>query len=399
MNSFLGYERQRGPAGIRNYVVVIATELSGNPWAVRIASHVVGPCCAVTHKHGLADLGSDRRTFIRVITGILCHPNVAGGIILATGNEEFAPTSAVEKAQASGRKVHLLSLKDFQGAEMMMARGVQLAQGISQESQCAPRVVVALEQLRIGLNCAGTDRFSLRTSHAVCGAAVDRLIKSGGTAILTEIPEMIGLGNKWLDRATDPDVRKRLRTIIGQHRKRLSAGGGGLSKNEMCPFNLDGGLKDLAQKSAVSIRKAGRSRINEVVQYGEAPSGTGLVVMDGPAMTDLVITGLLSAGAHLMLNCCGAGIANRLPFVVGADAPPPIMPVIKLTGSSGYFGCGENRIDFNADTTFGEGCAAEKLAATLLELVIRVASGAQTCTEEHDAKSYLLNLPLRFGQA
>ena len=123
-------------------------------------------------------------------------------------------------------------------------------------------------------------------------------------------------------------VRNRLQAIIGQHRKKLSACGRNMTDNEMCAFNLEGGLKDLGHKSAVSIRKAGDSRIQQVVQYGQQPTRTGLVVMDGPAVSDLVITGLVSAGAQLMLNCCGAGIANRVPFVVGADAPPPIMPVI-----------------------------------------------------------------------
>ena len=60
-------------------------------------------------------------------------------------------------------------------------------------------------------------------------------------------------------------------------------------------------------------------------------------MMDGPAMTHFVLTGFLAAGVHLVLNTCGAGAANAMPFVVGADAPPPILPVLKITASSDHF--------------------------------------------------------------
>ena len=87
----------------------------------------------------------------------------------------------------------VLSLKDFRSTEKMVARGVQLARQLAKHAQAASRVEVEAKQLRIGLNCAGTDRFSSRTSHAVCGAAMDRLIAHGGTAIMSEIPEMIDI--------------------------------------------------------------------------------------------------------------------------------------------------------------------------------------------------------------
>ena len=242
MKSFLGFPRKQGPAGIRNYIVVIAAELSCNPWATRIASAVRGPCCAITHKHGLGDPGSDKEVFLRIITGILCHPNVAGGLLVASGNEDYDPSPVVARALTSGRRTYVLSLKDFPRTESMLTEGVRLARELAAEAGKARRIEVGLEQLRIGLNCAGTDRFSGTTSHAVCGAAVDRLIEGGGTALLTEIPEMIGIGKRWLDRAAAGDVRKRLQSLIIRHSRRLSACGGAIGDNEMCAFNVAGGM-------------------------------------------------------------------------------------------------------------------------------------------------------------
>ncbi|MCK9571349.1 UxaA family hydrolase [Candidatus Pacearchaeota archaeon] len=400
MKSFLGFPRKQGPAGIRNYIVVIAAELSCNPWVTRIASVVRGPCCAITHKHGIGDRGSDQETFLRIITGILCHPNVAGGLLVASGNEDYDPAPVVARALTSGRRARVLSLKDFSRTESMLAKGARLARELAREAGKAKRVEFGLEQLRVGLNCAGTDRFSGTTSHAVCGAAVDRLIEGGGTALLTEIPEMIGLGKRWFDRAADRDVRKRLQSLIIRHKKRLSVCGGDISDNEVCAFNVAGGMSCLAEKSAVSILKAGTSRITQVVRYGETPAGTGLVVMDGPALTDFAIVGLMGSGAHLMLNCCGAGSANRMPFVVGADMPSPILPVIKLTGSAPHFRRQENRIDFSADFSAGGGRSTNNRADRLFNLIMRVASGARTRTEEaEEGKRFFVNFPMRFYQA
>lgn len=400
MKSFLGFPRKQGPAGIRNCIVVIAAELSCNPWATRIAAAARGSCCAITHKHGIGDLGSDKEVFLRIITGILCHPNVAGGLLVASGNEGYDPAPAVARALTSGRRVGVLSLQDFPRTESMLAKGVRFAQALAREAGKARRVAVGLEQLRIGLNCAGTDRFSGTTSHAVCGAAVDRLIEGGGTALLTEIPEMIGIGKRWLDRAATGAVGKRLQSIICRHKRRLSAGGGDISANEICAFNVEGGLAGLDAKSAISILKAGTSRITQVVKYGETPGRSGLVVMDGPALSDFVIAGLLGAGAHLMLNCCGAGSANRVPFIVGADMPASILPVIKLTASAPHFRRKENRIDFNADVSAGGKHSTARRADRLFDMIIRVASGVRTRTEAAEAgKRFFVNFPLRFHQA
>ena len=119
--------------------------------------------------------------------------------------------------------------------------------------------------------------------------------------------------------------------------------------------------------------------------------------MDGPAMTDFVLTGFLGAGVHLMLNTCGAGPANTMPFVVGADAPPPILPVLKITGSTEHFRQRTNRIDFDAGRVIAGKEQADRAAERLLRRIIAVASGAATRTEQGD--DYLLSIPVLHYQA
>ena len=131
--------------------------------------------------------------------------------------------------------------------------------------------------------------------------------------------------------------------------------------------------------------------------YGQPPDKSGLVVMDSPAMTDFVIAGLLGAGAHLMVNCCGAGPANRMPFVVGASGPVPIMPVIKITGSTRAFRQRANLIDFDAGGAVRRNGDVGALAARFVKLIVRACGGRATRTQT--PRDFFLNVPIDRPQA
>jgi altronate dehydratase large subunit len=153
----------------------------------------------------------------------------------------------------------------------------------------------------------------------------------------------------------------------------------------------------LTEKAKVSVVKGGAGPIREVVGYGQPPTKSGLVVMDGPAMTDFVMTGLMGAGAHMMVNCCGAGIANRMPTVLGADSTSPILPVVKVTGSTRYFKQKENRIDFSAGTIHAHPERLQGHGQKLFDLILNVASGKAARTEA--LQDFFVNFPMRFYQA
>ena len=124
---------------------------------------------------------------------------------------------------------------------------------------------------------------------------------------------------------------------------------------------------------------------------------SGLIVMDSPAMTDFVMTGLMGAGAHLMINCCGAGPANSMPFTVGASGPSAILPTIKVTGGSDYYKQPGNGIDIDAGVLLEKPECANEIAKTLEKYIIAVASGKSVCTETD--KGFFINFPMEQYQA
>lgn len=396
MTTFLGFPRKYGPAGIRNHVLVISGELSCNPWALEIASPVKN-CYAMTHKNGMGNFGPDRDVFLRITSGIMSHPNVGGLILVSSGNEDYDPSKLINKATVDGRKAYLVSLQKQKNVKTIIKKGIKLAQKLVDEINQIKRIEVGLNQLRVGLNCAGTDTFSKNTSHAVSAAAMDQLVEYGGTVVLSEIPEMIGLDETFFSRSATKDIKKKLKAITAQHKRRLLSGEEDINKNELCPFNFQGGLSSLKEKSRISVIKGGKGTINAVLAYGQLPSKPGLVIMDGPAMTDFVMTGLMGAGVHLMISCSGVGVANKMPIMVGADSTSPILPVIKVTGSTHYFNQKENKIDFNAGTLLIHPDGLPQRGMKLLKLIIDVASGKMTCTEK--GQNFFVNFPMQFHQA
>jgi altronate dehydratase large subunit len=177
----------------------------------------------------------------------------------------------------------------------------------------------------------------------------------------------------------------------------LRSGHEDVDNGDLCRFNIAGGLSSLSEKAKVSVVKAGASPIREVVAYGQTPAKSGLVVMDGPAMTDFVMTGLMGAGAHLMVNCCGAGIASKMPVVIGADRTSPILPVLKVTGNTRYFRQKENRIDFDAGVLQAHPERLPGRGKQLFELILAVASGKPARTEA--LQDFFVNFPMRYFQA
>ena len=396
MTTFLGFPRKHGPAGIRNHVIVISGELSCNSWAINVAA-CVKDCWAVTHKNGMGNSGADRSMFLRILSNMVVHPNVAGVVLIVSGNEDYDPLDLVNRAMSEGRKSHLVSARQAAHSGAVIEKGIALARQLVKQAQSERRVAVDIDQLRIGLNCAGTDKISETTSHRASAAAMNQLVEAGSTVVLTEIPEMIGLDEDFFNRSATKAIEKKLRSIIRQHKRRLLAAGEDINQTELCPFNVEGGLSSLAEKSRICVIKAGTNVINEVLAYGEIPTSRGLVVMDGPAMTDFVMTGLMGAGVHVMSNCCGAGPANLMPFVVGADTASPILPVIKVTGGQKHFRRKENRIDFNASMLLEQPEKTNKTGARLFKLILDTASGKTTRTER--GQDFSLSFPMRFCQA
>jgi altronate dehydratase large subunit len=393
---FNGYRRKGRPPGIRNLVLVISGDLSCNAWSREIAAPFTG-CHAILHKHGVGNFAPDRLLFKRLLAGLTIHPNVAGFIFVSSGNEDHAPREILADARRLGVPFRVVALGAVRSADVLVQAGRRAAQRLLAQARAARRTPCDIAQLRLGLNCAGTDLAGAQSGHLVCGLAVDALTAAGATVLLSETPDLLGVESELRARCVRVADRAKLAALFASHRKRLCATAEDPAALEMVRFNRRGGLKTLRAKGRISLLKAGSAAVREVIAYGTRPARAGLVFMDGPALSDFVLAGMLGAGAQLTLNVCGAGPANALPFVVGADFAPPVMPVLKITAGAKYFRHASNRIDFNAAPVAAGADHAPKCARNLLARIVAVASGAATRSE--DTKDYLLPIPVEYQQA
>ncbi len=394
--TFKGYKRPSGPPGIRNIVLVISGDLCCNPWSEEIAAPFES-CFALIHKHGVGNYAPDRALFKRLIGGITLNPNVAGFVFVSSGNEDHPPAEMLAPAREAGKRFAVVSIKDMNSGAELVRKGKNHAYRIARAALDTTRVEVPLDRLRVGLNCAGTDTESAVTSNLVTGLVTDRIVGEGGTVMFTETPDYIGLGEKLFRRCERLGDGERLKGMYEERARLLAATGEKIDDIEMVSFNTDGGLKTLEQKAAVAIVKAGTAKIAEVVDYGVPPTRHGLVFMDGPAITDYVMTGFMAAGAHLMISTVGAGAGNAMPFLVGSDFPSPILPVIKVTGSSPAFRKRCNKIDFNAAVIAQKQKTPGDAADGLMKKITAVLDGKATRTEAW--RDYFLNIPVRYPQA
>jgi altronate dehydratase large subunit len=227
-----------------------------------------------------------------------------------------------------------------------------------------------MDRITIGLECGGSDAFSGVTANPAVGLVSDWLADVGGTVILTENTEMIGTSHILSLRAKTPEVGQRIVQIVDQAEKRTKDILGPLASLVIAPGNMDGGMSSIQEKSLGCIVKAGSRTINDVVEYGQASKGKGLVIMDGPGYDMESMAGLGAAGCQMIIFTTGRGTPVGFPIV----------PVIKVSSTSRLFLAMEDDMDINAGTVL-EGQSLERVADEIIDLAIDVMNGRKSKAE------------------
>src|SRR5260370_42253669 len=78
------------------------------------------------------------------------------------------------------------------------------------EANKVSREAVPASHLTLGLQCGGSDGYSGISANPALGAAVDLLVRHGGTAILSETPEIYGAEHLLTRRAGSQAVGEKL---------------------------------------------------------------------------------------------------------------------------------------------------------------------------------------------
>ncbi len=373
--TFAGYFRHDGSTGIRNEIWIIPTvgcvnktaEALVKHAAIRFAERRFDGIHAFPHPYGCSQLGNDQITTQKVLAGLARHPNAAGVLILGLGCEnnnigvfgEFLHDITPERIRYVGA----------QAVEDEMLAGMAALEELVDYAETFERRQLPVSMLRVGLKCGGSDAFSGITANPLLGSFSDLLTASGGTTLLTEVPEMFGAETILMGRCVNYEIFEKCVNLINNFKSYYARHGQPIYENPS-PGNKEGGISTLEDKSLGCVQKGGKSPVVDVLAIGEQANVPGLNLVNGPGNDIVSITLLAAAGAHMILFTTGRGTPLGGP-----------VPTLKISSNSDLARHKKGWIDFDAGTLLS-GTGMDDLTRQLSALIIEVASGSRLTQNE-----------------
>ncbi len=368
--NFKGFLRKNGQIGVRNHVLIFPTIVCAAEVAEMIRREVPGTV-SVSHPHGCGHLGHEREHMIRTMAGYCANPNVAGVLLVGLGCELLSPEVIGAELDALGQNYKILSIQQEGGTAATIKKGRRIATQMVAQAARAQRKSFDISNLIVGVKCGGSDAFSGLTANPALGLASDLLVKNGSTVLMTEVPEMLGAEQVLMRRSADSAVRRRVKQVTRKMENSILKMGVDVRGTEPSPGNIAGGLSTLEEKSLGAVLKGGSSIIRQVVEYAQRPTETGLVIMDGPALDAVSLTGMLAAGAQILVFTTGRGTP------LGAA----IAPVIKVATNTSMFKRLSGDMDLNAGEIIDGRTTLAGMGEKIFREIIEIASGRITSSE------------------
>jgi altronate hydrolase len=374
---FAGYQRADGSVGTRNQIWVIPTVGCVGRTAQRLAAEAnrrhgnsTDGVLAFAHPFGCSQLGDDLDGTARILASLACHPNAGGVLLLGLGCEENQLSALIERIPEPYRARMRTLGAQFSLDEM--GEGAEAIDALVEQAAADRRTDVGLSSLRLGLKCGGSDGFSGLTANPLIGRAADAVVSAGGTAMLTEIPEVFGAERLLMARARDEGTFHALVELVNGFKAYFLSHGEPISENPS-PGNVAGGITTLEEKSLGAVQKGGRAAVVDVLRYGERLRRTGLTILEAPGNDAVSTTALAAAGATLTLFSTGRGTPLGSP-----------VPTMKLATNHGLAARKPDWIDFDAGSVLDDGLDAT--AEALLDRICAVASGEPARNEVHEER-------------
>jgi altronate hydrolase len=390
--SFLGYRRGDGRVGTRNYIAVVAAsncaahtaELIAESYRGAILPGTVDGVVAFPHGEGCAHtIGPDTEQLRRTLSGVLDHPNVSAAIILGLGCEVNQIEHYLGPGAKGTERLAGLTLQDSGGTMGAVEASRREIDRFIERAAAEQRVESPASSVILGLNCGGSDSFSGITANPALGVCSDLLAEIGAAAVLAETTETFGAEQLLVSRARNRAVAERYLGFVKAYKEYLVRMGGSFDDNPS-PGNKAGGLTNILEKSLGAVAKAGRSPMNEAIDYAERAHGPGFVFMNTPGYDPVSLTGLAAGGCNLIAFTTGRGSAIGFPTV----------PVIKIATNSSTYRRMRDNMDVNAGRIADGEATVEQVGREIYDLVLRVASGERTCAERLGHKEFV---PWRIG--
>jgi altronate hydrolase len=309
----------------------------------------------------------------RTLGGYAKHANFAGVLIIGLGCEANQ-ISALLGAQAlqEGPLLRTFSIQDTGGTAKTIRLGVEMIREMLPHANDVRRESVPASNIVVGLQCGGSDGYSGITANPALGAAVDLLVRHGGTAILSETPEIYGAEHLLTRRAVSRAVGEKLVARI-KWWEDYTAREHGEMNNNPSPGNKAGGLTTILEKSLGAVAKGGTTNLVDVYEYAEAVTAKGFVYMDTPGYDPVSATGQVAGGANLIVFTTGRGSAYGC-------APAPSL---KVSTNTALWVKQEEDIDLNAGTIVDGETTVSALGEALFRQMLAACSGTKPKSGRH----------------
>ena len=359
------YERKNGDIGIRNALWIVPTVGCVNQISKTLEAWgnanlgLEDGVHAWVHPFGCSQLGDDHENTRLILSDLVRHPNAGGVLVIGLGCENNTMESfKALLGEVDSERVKFLVTQDV---EDELESGKKLLLEISQAMKADKRTAVPMSRLVVGMKCGGSDGFSGITGNPLVGRFTNELVAMGGTAILTEVPEMFGAEQVLMNRAESREVFDSVVDMINGFKHYFTSHGQVVYENPS-PGNKMGGITTLEDKSLGCVQKGGRAPVSGVLKYGERVEKKGMNLLTGPG-NDIVSTTVQSAaGAHMILFTTGRGTPLGSP-----------VPTVKIATNTELSEKKANWIDFNAGRLLSED--ADKVLDDFMVLIQRIASG------------------------
>ncbi|MDP9519479.1 UxaA family hydrolase [Pseudomonas putida] len=388
-DTFMGIVRSDGRVATRNYIGILTSVNCSATVARAIADHFrrdihpdalapypnVDGVVALTHGVGCAvDPGGEALAMLRrTLGGYAVHANFASVLLIGLGCEtNQIPDLLAAQGLADSNTLRTFTIQGTGGTSKTIASGIAQVKSLLAEANQVVRQPVSVSHLTVGLQCGGSDGYSGITANPALGNAVDRLVAAGGTAILSETPEIYGAEHLLTRRAVSQQVGEKLIARIQWWEAYCQRMGAELNNNPSAG-NKAGGLTTILEKSLGAVAKAGSSDLVDVYEYAEPVRAHGLVFMDTPGYDPISATGQVAGGANLIAFTTGRGSAYGC-------APSPS---IKLATNTRLWETQEEDMDVNCGGIADGSMTIEERGEHIYQMMLSIASGERSKSEQH----------------
>ena len=380
--TFQGYRRADGRAATRNYIGIVTT-VNCSAATSRMIAAKLGPLLEaypnidgvvpLTHGGGcgMAASGLEMDVLRRTLAGYTRHPNMAAVVVLGLGCETNQISGLMHaEGLKEGPKLIPMAIQEEGGVAKTVGRAVSFLKELLPESNTVKREPIPASELILALQCGGSDGYSGISANPALGAAVDLLVRNGGSAVLSETPEIYGAEHLLTRRAVNREVGEKIVERIKWWEDHCARTGGEMNNNPS-PGNKAGGLTTILEKSLGAVAKGGTTNLVDVYKYAEPITAKGFVYMDSPGYDPVSATGQVAGGANVLCFTTGRG------SVFGCKPTPSI----KLATNTSLYRRMTDDMDINCGTVVDGEESIQQAGQRIFDLILRVASGEQTKSE------------------